>query len=152
PLTDTAQAKHLSQSWKATHQQIDGGAMDGFVRAASGNSEPMGYYPPEVLPFAYSLAGNFTLGTRWFCALPGPTYPNRRFLLAGTAYGGTATDLQALLDKEPPNGTIFDRLSDHNVSWADYFTDVPMTFVIKSIVARHFDHHHHIDKFFENCR
>ncbi len=151
-LPNTAQAKNLSQSWKATHEQIDSGAMDGFVRSASGHAEPMGYYPPEVVPFAYSLASTFTLANRWFCSLPGPTYPNRRFLLAGTAYGGTATDLQALLDDEPPNGTIFDRLSEHNISWADYFEDVPMTFVIKSIVAKHLDHHHHIDKFFEDCR
>ena len=43
----------------------------------------------EVLPFAYSLATQFTIGDRWFCSMPGPTYPNRRFLLAGTAYGGT---------------------------------------------------------------
>ncbi len=33
PLPDTAQAKNVSQSWKATHEQIDGGAMDGFVRS-----------------------------------------------------------------------------------------------------------------------
>src|SRR6202012_1853416 len=34
PLTTTAQAKNISQSWKATHEQINGGAMDGFVRSA----------------------------------------------------------------------------------------------------------------------
>ena len=55
PAPNTAQAKNVSQSWKATHNQINGGAMDGFVRA-SGAIEPMGYYTPEVLPFAYSLA------------------------------------------------------------------------------------------------
>ena len=51
----------------------------------------MGYYTPAVLPFAYSLASQFTIGDRWFCSMPGPTYPNRRFLLAGTAYGATVT-------------------------------------------------------------
>ena len=29
PFPDTKQATHVSQSWKATHQQIDGGKMDG---------------------------------------------------------------------------------------------------------------------------
>ena len=152
PLRNTAQAKNVSQSWRATHQQIDGGAMDGFVSSESGRTEAMGYYTPEVLPFAYSLATNFTLANRWFCSLPGPTYPNRRFLLAGTAFGGTVTDVQALLDHAPPNGTIFDRLSDHGISWGDYFQDVPMTFVIPSIVLKHLDHHHHIERFFEDCR
>ena len=94
------QTKHVTQSWKATHEQINGGAMDGFVRSASGARAPMGYYTPEVLPFAYSLASQFTIGDRWFCSMPGPTYPNRRFLLAGTAFGATVTAFETLLD--PP--------------------------------------------------
>ena len=151
PLQNTAQAKNVSQSWKATHQQIDGGAMDGFVRSV-GATEPMGYYTPELLPFAYSLANTFALGERWFCSVPGPTYPNRRFLLAGTAFGGTVTGASTLLDSPPPNGTIFDHLSAHNVSWCDYFADVPMTSVIPSIILRHADHHHPISKFFHDCQ
>jgi phospholipase C len=150
PLANTAQAKHLTQSWKSTHEQIDGGAMDGFVRSAN-NAEPMGYYTPEVLPFAYSLAGQFTVANRWFASVPGPTYPNRRFLLAGTAWGCTVTDLKTLADRPPPNGTIFDRLSEQHVSWIDYFTDVPATAIVPSIVAKHLDHHHHIDRFFHDC-
>jgi phospholipase C len=151
PLANTAQAKHVSQSWKTTHEQINGGAMDGFVRSADAE-EPMGYYTPEVLPFAYSLASTFTLANRWFCSVPGPTYPNRRFLLAASAYGGTATGLDTLLDSPPPRGTIFDRLADHHISWSNYFSDVPMTAVIPSIILKHLAHHHLIDKFFHDCR
>ncbi len=151
PLVNTAQARNVSQSWKATHEQINEGAMDGFVRSVDAR-EPMGYYTPDVLPFAYSLAGTFTLADQWFCSVPGPTYPNRRFLLAGTAYGGTVTGLGTLLDHPPPNGTIFDRLSDQHISWGNYFTDVPMTTVIPSIILKHADHHHRIDKFFDDCQ
>ena len=151
PFQNTAQAKNVSQSWKATHQQIDGGAMDGFVRSV-GATEPMGYYTPELLPFAYSLANTFALGERWFCSVPGPTYPNRRFLLAGTAFGGTVTGPSTLLDPPPPHGTIFDDLSAHNVSWCDYFTDVPMTAVIPSIILKHADHHAPISRFFHDCQ
>jgi phospholipase C len=74
PLVNTAQAKNVSQSWKATHEQINDGAMDGFVTSVNAR-EPMGYYTPDVLPFAYSLASTFTLADRWFCSVPGPTYP-----------------------------------------------------------------------------
>ncbi|MGH2891195.1 MAG: alkaline phosphatase family protein [Solirubrobacteraceae bacterium] len=151
PLATTAQARHVTQSWRATHQQIDGGAMDGFVRSA-GAVEPMGYYTPEVLPFAYSLASTFTLANRWFASMPGPTYPNRRFLLAGTAYGATVTGPGTLLDAPPPHGTIFDVLSAHNVNWCDYFTDVPMTAVIPSIIVKHANHHAPISKFFHDCQ
>jgi phospholipase C len=151
PLPNTAQATNITQNWKATHQQVNGGAMDGFVRS-SGALEPMGYYTPAVLPFAYSLAEAFTLANRWFASAPAPTYPNRRFMMAGTAYGGTVTDVSTLLDPPPPNGTIFDVLSSHHINWCDYFTDVPMTAVIPSIVLKHADHHAHIAKFFHDCQ
>jgi phospholipase C len=151
PLANTAQAKRLTQTWKSTHEQINGGAMDGFVRTA-GAKEPMGYYTPEVLPFAYSLAGHFTVANRWFSSMPGPTYPNRRFLLAGTAFGLTVTDPSTVISRPPPNGTIFDRLSESHITWTDYFTDIPGTAVIPSIIPKHLRHHHHIDRFFHDCQ
>ena len=151
PLKDTAQAKNVSQSWKATHEQIDSGAMDGFVTSVDAQ-EPMGYYTPEVVPFAYSLANTFTLANRWFCSVPGPTHPNRRFLLAGTAYGGTVTSVSPDDLLPPPNGTIFDRLSENHIEWANYFTDFPMSAVIPSIPLEHPRHYHLLDKFFEDCQ
>jgi phospholipase C len=150
-LTGTAQAKNITQSWKATHEQINGGAMDGFVRSAN-NVEPMGFYTPVVLPFAFSLASTFTLANRWFCSMPGPTYPNRRFLLAGTAYGATVTAPETLLDPPPVHGTIFDELSAHNINWCNYFSDLPLTAVIPSIVLKHSRHLASITKFFQDCQ
>jgi phospholipase C len=152
PFASTAQAKQVTQSWAATHEQVNGGAMDGFVRSSTGAREPMGYYTPAVLPFAYSLASQFTIGDRWFCSVPGPTYPNRRFLLAGTAYGATVTAPETLLDPPPPHGTIFDVLSAHDINWSAYFTDLPMTSVIPSIILKHPANHHQIAKFFHDCQ
>ena len=149
PVENTAQPKGVTQRWTETHAQINGGAMDGFVRTSG--VAAMGYYRPAVLPFAYSMADQFTLANRWFSSVPGPTYPNRRFLLAGTAYGTTRTSvLQLLEDREPPRGTICDRLSEHNVSWCNYFTDVPMTFVIPSIIYKHPGHFAPLAKFFDD--
>jgi phospholipase C len=150
PFPDTAQAKNVTQSWKSTHEQINGGQMDGFVQSA-GAAQPMGYYTPDTLPFAYSLASAFTVGTRWFCSVPGPTYPNRRFLLAGTAWGGTTTAPDTLLDHPPPHGTIYDGLSAHNINWGTYFCDLPMSAVIPSTILKHTRHFHQIDKFFHDC-
>ncbi|HEX5193783.1 MAG TPA: alkaline phosphatase family protein [Solirubrobacteraceae bacterium] len=151
-FADTAQSTHVTQSWRATHAQINGGAMDGFVRSSSGAREPMGYYTAAVLPFAYSLASQFTIGDRWFSSMPGPTYPNRRFLLAGTAYGATVTAVDTLLDPPPPHGTIFDALSAHGIHWCDYFTDLPMTSVIPSIILKHPGNHAPISKFLHDCK
>lgn len=152
PFADTAQTTQVTQSWAATHEQVNGGAMDGFVRSSNGAREPMGYYTPEVLPFAYSLASQFTIGDRWFSSVPGPTYPNRRVLLAGTAYGATVTAFETLLDPPPPHGTIFDVLSAHQINWCDYFSDLPMTSVIPSIILKHADHHAPIAKFCHDCQ
>lgn len=154
PLTATAQGEDVSQSWKDTHEQVNSGKMDGFVKSMK-SVQPMGYYTPEALPFAYSLASTFTLANRWFCSMPGPTYPNRRFLLAGTAFGGTATNKAELLrafGHPPPNGTIFDVLSRHNITWSNYFSDVPMTMVIPRTIIDHLDHHAPIANFFDDCR
>jgi phospholipase C len=136
PFPSTAQGPDVTQTWNATHEQIDGGKMDGFIRSVN-SIEPMGYWTEEVLPFAYSLARTFTLANRWFCSAPCQTYPNRRFLMAATAYGDIATNDESLQDPPPPNGTIFDRLHAYGISWRNYFTDLPQTAIIPSIIEKY---------------
>ena len=110
--------------------------MDGFARSVD-SDEPMGYWTEDVLPFAYSFARTFPLANRWFCSAPCQTYPNRRFLMAGTAYGDIATSTESLSDPPPPNGTIFDRLHAYGISWRNYFTDLPQTAIIPSIIEKY---------------
>jgi phospholipase C len=149
-FSSTAQGPHVSQTWNATHAQINGGKMDGFVRSVNA-TQPMGYFPSEVLPFAYELAATFTLANRWFASAPCMTFPNRRFLMAGTAYGNIATNARSLIDPPPPNGTIFDRLTAHGISWRDYFTDLPFTAIIPSIVEKYPGNLATLDDFFGDC-
>jgi phospholipase C len=150
PFPSTAQSTRVSQTWNATHEQINGAKMDGFVRSAN-STQPMGYYPAGVLPFPYSLASTFTLANRWFCSAPCMTFPNRRFLMAGTAYGDISTDAESLTDPPPPNGTIFDRLHAHGISWRNYFTDLPYTGIIPSILEKYPDHLAPVGSFYEDC-
>jgi phospholipase C len=150
PFSTTAQGRNVSQSWNATHQQIDGGLMDGFVRSV-GDAQPMGYWTQDVLPFAYSLARTFCTANRWFGSAPCQTYPNRRFLMAGTAYGNITTDTESLLDPPPPNGTIWDRLHHYEISWRNYFTDLPSVGVIGSTVEKYPQNLSPIAQFFADC-
>jgi phospholipase C len=115
-----------SQTWNDSHQQIAGGAMSGFAATGPGS---MGYYNQDDLPFYYSLASTFTLANRWFCSVPAQTYPNRRFLMAGTASGLISTDIDNVTTY-PTNGTIWDRLSKYGISWRNYFGDAPTTAII----------------------
>ncbi len=136
-LSATGQRPQVpSQSWHATHHQWDEGKLQGFVTStqvvvpAGGDVDPalcagpsaavgMGYWTGEDLPFYYGLARTFPLADRWFSSCLGPTFPNRRFLIAGTAHGLIDDAPSDLLDY-PPAGTIFDLLSRHGISWANY--------------------------------
>jgi phospholipase C len=136
------------QSWKSTHLQIDGGKMDGFASQTS--PACMVYWDQQDLPFYYSLATTFTVADRWFGSAPCQTYPNRRFLLAGTAFGLVSTDTSKI-SEDPPNGTIVDRLDAHGISWRDYYTDVPATGVILSIPEKHPANLASIAQFYADC-
>jgi phospholipase C len=113
------------QSWCASHLQWADGKMDGFVTAtervvpAGDKTVPMGYWTERELPFYHGLARTFPLADRWFSSCLGPTFPNRRFLLAGTA-DGLVDDLPVNLLGQPAAGTIFDLLTANGISWANY--------------------------------
>jgi phospholipase C len=120
-----------NQSWSPTHKAIAGGAMTGFVDASG--DVAMGYWDDRDLPFYYSLAKTFALANRWFSSAPCQTYPNRRYLMAGTSFGLVRTVVPGPNDAPPPNGTIFDRLNAHGISWTNYFTDLPQVAIIPSV-------------------
>jgi len=136
-----------SQSWNDSHEQIAGGAMSGFAATGPGS---MGYYTEDDLPFYYSLAKTFTLANRWFCSVPAQTYPNRRFLMAGTASGVIATQINTV-ETYPKNGTIWDQLSKHNISWRNYFSDAPTTAIILGTEFKHPTHLARIEEFYADA-
>jgi len=114
---------HISQSWNASHISRDNGTNMGFVEACGAAS--MGYWERQDLPFYYSLASHFPIGDRYFSSVMAQTYPNRRFLIAATALGNIATNASGISHTDAPNGTIFDRLDHHGISWKDYYPDAP---------------------------
>jgi phospholipase C len=116
-----------AQDWLDSHVQYADGANDGFVRSSSG-PVAMGYWDRADQPFYNALASVFPLADRYFGSLLGQTYPNRRYLLAGTSFGQVGDDLP-VLTTYPPNGTIYDRLDAHGVTWKTYYdlTSLPTT-------------------------
>ncbi|MBZ5713552.1 phospholipase C [Nannocystis pusilla] len=115
-------------SWDATHEQIGGGEMDGFVTSNEGKGDDvidetlrgeraLGYYDDTDLPFYYWLANEFALADRYFSSVPGPTWPNRMYLYAGSSYGRTVNV------NFKPEATIFDHLVTRGVTFKVYFSD-----------------------------
>lgn len=116
--------------WSSVHTQVNAGAMDGFCseyhRRFGDVVDPglvMGYARRDTLPVLYQLADAYTLCDRWFCAVQGPTWPNRLFGHGGQSQGMQGNDL-------PTGGffsmrTIWDQLDDAGLSWGYFYSDLP---------------------------
>jgi len=118
-------------------EQIDNGV------ESPTEDETIGFYNQEDIPFYYDLAQKFAIGDRFFASVLGPTFPNRSYLVAATSFGHLTTS-----DTFPPpggykpiTGTIFDLLERNQVSWADYFQDVPQGGAFRLFSATGIDPH-----------
>ena len=125
-----------TQSWNASHISFGAGNR-GFVLASG--PVAMGYWTADDLPFYYGLAQTFPLAKRWFCSTLCQTYPNRRFLMAGTAAGIIDTSGASLMAPLPPNGNIFDRLNAHGIPWRNYFSDLPSIGILLAFAQQNTD-------------
>jgi phospholipase C len=129
-----------SQTWNASHISFAGGTCGGFAASVwqtvpgGDPAVPMGYWTGAELPFYYGLARTFPVADRWFCSCLGPTFPNRRFLVSGTAHG-LIDDLPWDLVDYPPAGTIFDALTKHGISWVNYHNVHPAFGVLKRLLG-----------------
>jgi len=116
---------HPFNTWDAFWASYADGRMDGFAASQSGPVS-MGYLEPPVLPFTNSLAATFPVCDRWFSSVGAQTYPNRRFLMAGTSLG-LLTD--TFPPGAPPNGTVFQALDAHGISWKNYYSSLPSALI-----------------------
>jgi phospholipase C len=119
-------SSHPCNTWDAGHESYHGGRMDGFVKSKSGPVS-MGYFEPSVLPFTNSLATTFPMCDQYFSSVMAQTYPNRRYFMAGTSLGQIADVING---DRPPNGTIFEMLNAHGISWKNYYVSgTPSIFI-----------------------
>jgi phospholipase C len=121
--TTECEVADLNHSWNGTHQEWDGGKMDGFTAANVDPANPtgsrtMGYYDKGILPFYTGIANQFAVADRYFASTLTQTFPNRFYLLAGTSFGHIRNDAP------PPGGftqaTVFRLLDAAHVSWKLY--------------------------------
>lgn len=116
--------------------QINGGAMDGFVRSyeryhrrrrrdpAGRARNVMGFYTRHTLGVLYALADEFAVCNRWFSSFAGSTWPNRVYAFAGDADELTGTGMDwisrwnAFRYPDPPFVKAWGR--DMERSWKAY--------------------------------
>lgn len=118
----TCVSRDPDHQWISMHAQVNGGKMDGFVQSAAYTTGTdghfvMGYYDESDLPFDYFLAKTFALEDRHFPSVRSGTFPNRNFLLLGTADGVNATGAGF---PKPTTPTLFDALDKAGVTWGVY--------------------------------
>ena len=134
------QTKYLGEAEDPDHsghsvdEQVSAGEMSGFVtnfarisraRAAKlGQAAPnpglvMGYYNADQLPVYDHLASEYCVVDRWFSAVPGATWPNRLYAVAGQA-AGSRSDISPPLYQLP---SCVRYLDQHQVDWRWYSFD-----------------------------
>lgn len=137
--------------WNFVWRQCNQGAMDGFF--TSSGREAMTYYTGDDIPFYHALASEFPLCDRYFCSVPSPTYPNRRFMTAGTSAGITTTDVDDVLaHPDAPNGNIFERLDALGVSWANYHNGLAEMLLWPNYALSNMDKAREMHEFYRDCR
>jgi phospholipase C len=95
----------------------------------------------EQLPVLTKLAEEFAICDQWFSSLPGPTWPNRFFLIAASSGGldGSPSTLDIVTATTVEgyrfsNGNIFDLLDDYCIEWKIFEGDeFPVTFALSGM-------------------
>jgi phospholipase C len=116
--------------------------MDGFVHIGEGfakscassgtcsgqftdtaGKRAMGYYDEDFLNYYYYMASQFALSDRWFSPMSSKSAPNRLATFTGGTLQGLVLD-PSNDDHLPQLGlkTIFEELTDANVSWKIYYS------------------------------
>jgi len=98
-------------------------------------------FSKDQLRVLNTLATEFAICDQWFSSLPGPTWPNRFFLLAATS--GGLDDSPSKLDTVTSttvegyrfeNGNIFDLLDDNCIDWVIFEgDDFPVSFALNGM-------------------
>jgi phospholipase C len=132
-----------NHEWLGTHEEIDQGAMNGFVKVNQGWQQPrdagpdaaelwngdraMGYYDQTDLPFYYQLASTFAMADHYHCSVPGPTYTNRDYLISATSFGLTTNGFPDLTPYPWPtnDASVLDELEKRHASWLLYSDGPP---------------------------
>ncbi len=84
--------------------------------------------PPANVPVLEALAGGFAVCTRWFCSVPGQTWPNRNFTHAATSDGEVDNSKRLYT-----NPTIFELLGAADRRWRIYHKGVAQTWAFRKL-------------------
>lgn len=114
--------------------------MSGFIEVehdifSKDNCRVLDMFPPEHLPVFTGLAKEYAIMDRFFCSVPGPTWPNRQFAMAATSGGSTETFnwFRGAAGNLFPQKTFFDQVAEAGKTWRNYYVDTPWELFMQSL-------------------
>jgi hypothetical protein len=127
---ETEDPDHSGHSVEEQLANKNGGFVENLARisserAAKEHEQPpdpglvMGYFTGSELPVYDHLAAEYCVVDRWFSSVPGATWPNRLYSIAGQA-AGTPDDVSPPLYELPSFPRYLDQ---HKVNWRWYSFD-----------------------------
>src|SRR5262245_22361106 len=95
----------------------------------------LGCFGPALLPVIRTLAEQFVVCDHWFASVPGPTWPNRDYVHAGTSMGRVnGPTAWELFWGYPGVRTIYQNLQDAGKTWKIYYHDVSQAFYFRDLL------------------
>lgn len=94
--------------------KVDPAPMNGFIKemvdagsSVEESSKVMQCYNRTSLSILSTLATEYALFDRWYSSIPGPTFPNRMYVLTGTSYGTASNILTGEIEGYPQVRNFF---------------------------------------------
>ena len=139
--------------WSAGRVQFNDGAIDGFAKQGSGNDDyALGYYRPKDIPVWSAIAEQTTMFKHYYCSVLGPTYPNRWYMHAATSGGRKSNDFAPNPIEGWPEKTIWDACNEAGVSWAYYYSNLPVIGLYgERMMVRNGAHIRHISSYYADA-
>lgn len=119
---DSVMRQLLGQNPRAyPYQLTNNGFVEDYETVNPGHgAEVLQCFTPDKLPMLSALAQEFALCDRWFCSVPGATWPNRNYAHAATSDGEVDIVSRSYL-----NPTVYEQLSAAKRDWAIYYGGFP---------------------------
>lgn len=109
----------------------NGGFVLDYLASAPSGADPrdvMRCHTPATLPVLSQLALEFAVCDRWFCSVPGPTWPNRLFAHSGASDGEHENEVRFYGQE-----TIFGQLKRAGRTWRIYHDGLPLSYALPAL-------------------
>jgi phospholipase C len=125
----------LAHGWNAMAQQVNNGAMDGFIKVGTDAAHAFSYYTSDELPFYYFLANTYAIADRYFSSVRSDALPNRHYLLMAASGGALEASTDGVGLRRSGMKSIFELLDEAKLSFRVYADAQPLAGVLDAAGA-----------------